>query len=396
MKPPLSGEVRLTIPRPHEAQAQVLASAKRFNILCMGRRWGKTTLISNRIVSVSVERGLPYGVFAPTYKLLEEAYLGLRKLLEPVTVRAVSHPSPRLELVTGAPVDFWTLDDPKTVGRGRKYGEAYIDEAAMARYLEEAWLQAIRPTLTDYKGSAWFGSTPKGSNYYKTLFDQSVGLEDWARFQMPTVTNPYIDPDEVEAARSQLPSLVFRQEYLAEFVDAEGARINRAWIKYGEPARDLPRYMGVDLALSEKQGADYTAAAVLSRDEDGRIYILDVQRVRAPFHQVLQFIENMAHKWNPSIIAIEQVQYQAAVVQELRRKTILPVQGVRPDKDKQARFLPLEGRYEQGLVYHADGLPRAFEDELLSFPMGEHDDQVDAVSYAFACINKPRQSWTVV
>jgi predicted phage terminase large subunit-like protein len=362
----------------------------------MGRRWGKTTLISNRIVTVSIERGLPYGVFAPTYKLLEEAYIGLRKLLEPVTVRAVSHPSPRLELITGAPVDFWTLDDPKTVGRGRKYGEAYVDEAAMSRYLEEAWQQAIRPTLTDYKGSAWFGSTPKGGNYYKTLFDQAEGLDDWARFQMPTVTNPYIDPDEVEAARLQLPSLVFRQEYLAEFVDAEGARISRAWLKYGEPAQDLPVYMGVDLAISEKQGADYTAAAIISRDDDGRIYVRDVQRIRAPFHQVLQFIEGMAAKWNPSKIAIEQVQYQAAVVQELKRKTVLPIIGVKPDKDKQARFLPLEGRYEQGLVYHAKDLPRIFEDELLSFPMGEHDDMVDAMAYAFSQIEKPVKRLSVL
>lgn len=385
----------MTIPRPHTAQAQVLADAKRFNILCMGRRWGKTTLISNRIVTVSVERGLPYGVFAPTYKLLEEAYIGLRKLLEPVTVRSVSHPSPRLELITGASVDFWTLDDPKTVGRGRKYGEAYIDEAAMARHLEEAWQQAIRPTLTDYKGSAWFGSTPKGGNYYKTLFDQADGMEDWARFQMPTTTNPYIDPDEVEAARSQLPSLVFRQEYLAEFVDAEGARISRAWLKYGDPASDLPRYMGVDLAISERQGADYTAAAVISRDDDGRIYLLDVQRVRAPFHQVLQFIEGMAAKWNPSVIAIEQVQYQAAVVQELKRKTTLPIKGVKPDKDKQARFLPLEGRYEQGLVYHSKDLPRIFEDELLSFPMGDHDDMVDAMAYAFSMLSKPAVNWDI-
>lgn len=396
MKPTPSGEVRLVIPRPHAAQAQVLSEAKRFNVLCMGRRWGKTTLISNRIVTVSVERGLPYGVFAPTYKLLEEAYIGLRKLLEPVTVRAVSHPSPRLELVTGAPVDFWTLDDPKTVGRGRKYGEAYVDEAAMSRYLEEAWQQAIRPTLTDYKGSAWFGSTPKGGNYYKTLFDQADGLEDWARFQMPTVTNPYIDPDEVEAARLQLPSLVFRQEYLAEFVDAEGARISRAWLKYGEPAKDLPVYMGVDLAISEKEGADYTAAAVLSRDDDGRIYLRDVQRIRAPFHQVLQFIEGMAAKWNPSKIAIEQVQYQAAVVQELKRKTTLPIVGVKPDKDKQSRFLPLEGRYEQGLVSHSKDLPRIFEDELLSFPMGSHDDMVDAMAYAFSMLAQPVKRLSVL
>jgi len=48
------------------------------------------------------------------------------------------------------------------------------------------------------------------------------------------------------------------------------------------------------------------------------------------------------------------------------------------------RFLPLLARYEQGLVKHVPGLSGAFEEELLSFPVGEHDDLVDALSYAFA------------
>ena len=94
----------------------------------------------------------------------------------------------------------------------------------------------------------------------------------------------------------------------------------------------------------------------------------------------------MAEKWNPAVIAIEQVQYQAAVVQELLRTTRLPVRGIRPDKDKLTRFLPLVARYEQGLVRHAPGLPGWFEDELLSFPVGKHDDGVDALAYSFAAL----------
>lgn len=116
------------------------------------------------------------------------------------------------------------------------------------------------------------------------------------------------------------------------------------------------------------------------------VYIRDAQRIRAPFHQVLQFVQQMAAKWKPSIIAIEAVQYQAAVVQELLRTTRLPVRGVKPDKDKLTRFLPLAARYEQGLVKHAPGLPGWFEDELLAFPVGEHDDAADAAAYAWQAL----------
>ena len=181
-------------------------------------------------------------------------------------------------------------------------------------------------------------------------------------------------------------SLTFQQEFMAEFVDASGAVLKREWLQTGEPAGKPTVVLGVDLAISVKSDADYSAIVALSRDRDGTIYVRDAQRLRAPFHQVLQFIEQMAAKWKPSLIAIEQVQYQAAVIQELSRTTTLPIRGVRPDKDKLTRFLPLAARYEQGLVKHAPGLPGWFEDELLAFPVGEHDDAADALAYSFAAL----------
>ena len=88
------------------------------------------------------------------------------------------------------------------------------------------------------------------------------------------------------------------------------------------------------------------------------------------------------------MIAIESVQYQAAVIQELNRTTRWPLRGIHPDPDKLTRFLPLLARYEQRLVNHAPGLSGAFEDELLSFPVGAHDDAVDALAYAFAALGR--------
>lgn len=369
--------------RPHVGQRQLLAERRRLNIAVMGRRWGKTRLGLNRLVA-AVGRGRPVGWFAPQYKLLDEAWREVRRKLAPIADRHDSQQH-RIEFYGGGSVDFWTLESPDA-GRGRKYALAIVDEAAMARNLEEAWTAAIRPTLADLRGSAWFLSTPKGSNYFKTLFDRAADDPDWARWQMPTASNPHIHPQEIEAMRRELPSLVYQQEVLAQFVDFAGAALKREWLQTGEPHGPLPVALGVDLALSTKQDADYTAIVALSRDAAGTIYVRDAQRLRAPFHQVLQFIRQMAAKWSPTVIAIESVQYQAAVVQELLRTTRLPVRGVKPDKDKLTRFLPLAARYEQGLVRHAPGLPGWFEDELLSFPVGGHDDGADALAYAWQAL----------
>ena len=388
-------DIRLVLPRPHEAQQVILKEAKRYNVLACGRRFGKTTLGGNLLSDPILKDALPCAWFAPTYRLLEEAYNDHKRIYAPVIRRAVQTPAPRIELITGAAIDYWTLDDPSTVARGRKYKRVIIDEAAMARHLEQAWTEAIRPTLTDYKGDAFFLSTPKGSNYFKTLYGMAGQDEDWMAWQMPTTANPWIDATEVDKAGESLPSIAFRQEYLAEFVDAAGARIKREWLRYGDCPEGLPTYIGVDLAISTKTESDYTAAVVVSRAEDGTIYVRDTCRIRADFAGVLRFIESMADKWKPSMIGIEQVQYQAAVVQELLRRTKLPIRGIRPDRDKVTRFAPLEARYEQSQVMHCQGLPAYFEDELLSFPVGRHDDVVDALAYAWQVCGQ-RRSWGAV
>ena len=117
----------------------------------------------------------------------------------------------------------------------------------------------------------------------------------------------------------------------------------------------------------------------MSRDPvSGTVYVREAERHRCGFNEVLNRIKAAAARWSPALIAIEQTQYQAAVVQELTRTTTLPVR---------TRFAPLLTRYEQRLVRHDPAkVPAWFRDELLAFPEGDHDDAVDAAAYAFATL----------
>lgn len=380
---------RIIIPplRLHPGQQRILADKARFRCISAGRRFGKTLLAVEwlALMEGGAVDGNPVAFFAPTYKLLLDVWTDMERTLKPVT-RKANKTEMRLDLITGGKVDFWTLEDPDA-GRGRKYARLVIDEAAHARNLQVAWEQAISPTLTDYQGDAWFISTPKGLNYFHVLFRRGMDQEqpDWSSFHMPTTINPHISPAEVERYRAELPALVFAQEYLAEFVTFGAGLVKPDMIIDGACPPDLPVVLGVDLAISEKQGADWTAIVALSRDPaTGLVYVREAERHRCGFHEVLQRIEAAAARWQNPLIAIEQTQYQAAVVQELSRTTRLAVRGVKPDRDKVTRFAPLLTRYEQRQVRHdAARVPAWFRDELLSFPEGEHDDGVDAVSYAF-------------
>lgn len=196
--------------------------SSRFNVLCCGRRWGKTRLSQDLILSPDdphngILNGFPVAYFAPTYRMLMEVWREINDLIYELIV-AKSETEKRIEIIGGGVVDFWSLEDPNSI-RGRKYKRAILDEAAVSRNLQEAWLKVIRPTLTDLKGDAWFLSTPKGkNNYFYNLFENPKIFDDWRCWQMPTVMNPHISPSEVEEARLQLDPLTFAQEYLASFV----------------------------------------------------------------------------------------------------------------------------------------------------------------------------------
>lgn len=385
-------ELTIRVPRLHRGQLLVQAKRNRFNILCCGRRWGKTHFGLDELLLQpgGALDGRPVAWFAPYYKMLLEPWRDAKRILKPIIPKGgISEQEKRIELIGGGSIDFWSLSNPDGP-RGREYARVVVDEAALIRRLKEAWQQTIRPLLSDYRGGGWLLSTPKSRNDFAEMFDEAGSKQAWARFQRPTADNPYIDPAEIEDARADLPTLVFDQEYRAQFVDMAGNAVKREFLRYGDPFEKWNRAqltiaIGVDLAIKEHDRADYTALVVVAVDPDGGVWVLDAYRERVSFRGAMKLVVSMAEKWSPDTIAIEEVQYQAAVVEELLRTTTLPIFGVSPEKDKFTRFQPLLARYERGLVAHAHGLPAYFEGELLTFPgdsPDDHDDIVDALVYA--------------
>ena len=216
--------VQISLPNPHDAQRRVLAEAKRFNVLACGRRWGKSTIGIDRIVKPALE-GYPTAWFSPTYKLLLESWREIQEVLAPVVVGR-SNSEFRIELRGGGSVVMFSLDGEVAESvRGRAFKCIVIDEAALVRNLRELWETAIRATLADHRGDAWFLSTPRGMNDFKLFFDRGADpeREDWASWQMPNGENLFIDVAEVEAAREDMTEGAFNQEFLAQFVNWEGA-----------------------------------------------------------------------------------------------------------------------------------------------------------------------------
>ena len=260
----------------HPSQLTVYRNLARFNVLEIGRRWGKTTFgIQIGIETAIIARKC--GWFAPSYKYLADPVRDFERALAPLISRH-DRVEKRLELATGGSIDFWTLEDPDA-GRSRFYDQIIVDEAGFVPGLLDWWNNAARATLADRKGHALFLGTPKGTGDFHRLYLQAEGdtSGQWKAFRIGSISNPHMDPDEIEAARRSMPTEVFRQEF--EGVPAEdggnpfGLDAIRQCVAPISTAQ--PEVWGVDLAKS----SDYTVAVGL--DKAGAVCRLE--RWQAPW-----------------------------------------------------------------------------------------------------------------
>ena len=388
--------IQVSLPKMHERQRQVLSaylSGKwRYFILRWGRRSGKTKLAS-MIAFGEALQGKKVFWLVPEYKYSNTAWRDLKALVRRLTERVPGLiQSNEQDRIMTFPRDGWvqvlSVKNPDSV-RSEGVHLAVIDEAALIRRWEEVW-QALRPALTDYRGRVIFISTPKGKNFFYQLWKDHEGDPDWYLSHMRSEENPFLPPGEIEEARRTYPPLFFRQEFEAEFVDVEGAFFKREWLRFVDapPPEDTFTVLvrGWDIAITPDEG-DYTVGAKVGVDREGVLWVLDLVRGRWDWPTVVRAIRETALRDGPQVSqAIEAVGVQKGIWQTLMREPALAglaLYPVYPRGDKMARALPLASRAQAGqFVILQRPWTRELVDELLSFPLGEHDDQVDALTTA--------------
>jgi len=247
---------------------RVKSEAHRFNILCCGRRWGKDVLGNELLIDPALD-GLPVAWFAPTYRMMLDTFQAIVETLKPIEAR-VNASEHRIELVTKGVIDFWSLDSQDSA-RGRKYKRVILNEAAMVAGLETAWNMVIRPALADYSGDAFFLSTPRGMNFFRTLYTLGLGGGDYKAWHFTTGDNPYIKLAEIEAMRATMPDRAYRQEIQAEFI--EGGVLFRNVRELAKPAQDPQAGHSYIIGCDWARSGDYTVFAVLDRDEKRLVHL---------------------------------------------------------------------------------------------------------------------------
>jgi predicted phage terminase large subunit-like protein len=154
-----------------------------------------------------------------------------------------------------------------------------------------------------------------------------------------------------------------------------------SWVRY------------VDLAMGQSERSDWNTSLAEAMDDDkGRVFCRGMLRI----HDINEFLPMLVDLMlspaeRGTIWGIETTGFQSLVFQEFmkdKRLARVSIVEVKPEKDKVTRALPVRTRGTQGLIYLIDD-GDWIEDylrEMLVFPTGQHDDQVDTTSGGFEMI----------
>jgi phage FluMu gp28-like protein len=342
---------------------------------------------------------------SPSYKTGEVGWRPLRRIGAQIgaEVRKVDR---QIILNNGGEVKIRSADNPDSL-RGEGLDFVVLDECAFMK--EAAWAEVLRPALADRKGGALFISTPKGRNFFWRLWRLGQqGEEGWQSWQFPTSSNPYIDSEEIEAARAGLPERIFLQEYLAEFIEDAGSVFRGVAAAATAIEQDGRATVTNDKGEEEDAGHGYAFGVDWGKHQDFTVIaVLDTTNNQLValdrFNQIdytvqVGRLKALAERFRPSQIVAERNSMGEPLIEQLQRDG-LPVQPFTTTNASKAEAVDaLALAFERSdITILPDpvliGELQAFEAKRLpsgmlryEAPAGMHDDTVIALALAWQTV----------
>ena len=385
-------QMMVALPKLHKGQRQVWDSPARFDVLACGRRWGKTRLGALRCMTVGLRGGRAWWV-APSYPMSTVGWRLIKRLSGPVPGTEKREVDRLIVYPGGGEVQVKSADNPDSL-RGEGLNFLVMDECAFIK--EAAWAEALRPALSDRRGKALFISTPKGRNWFWRLWQmgQDSSRSEWHAWRFPTADNPFIQADEIEAARQLLPERVFAQEYLAEFLDDSGA-VFRHVVEAANAQAEHSAQPGHDYVMGVDWGKhnDFTVLTVL--DVTSRSMVCLDRFNQIDYTVQMGRLKALYDRFKPRAIVAEVNAMGEPLVEQLRRERLPVYPFTTTNATKSSIVDALTLAFEQGDIHI---LPepvliaelQAFEMERLpsgmfryGAPEGMHDDTVMSLALAW-------------
>lgn len=392
---------------PHEGQKPIIKAyinGSREIVWVSGRRSGKSNVLG--FIS-DIECCLPnrkIWIVAPDYGLTEKvfAYLlkNVTKTFPEKSYKVSSKPGMNIRFNNGTIVECKSGDNPNSL-LGDELDLLIIDEAAMlSPNIYDRYLFA---TTAMRKGTTIFISTPNKKNWFFRKYKEVEGKEDGFVFRTPSSVNPHLPKEEIERAKNSLPEDVFKQEYLAEFLEV-GAGVFRGFTEivndncYEEP-KDNHRYIiGVDVARVN----DFTVITVIDKQTHKVVYWDRFNKI--DWNLIIERITAVSQKYNRAKVIIDSSGVGSPPTEALKRNKVNAEDFKFSNRSKKdlidklsifiehkAIFIPNEPTILDELDCYACEM---LDSGTIKYgaPIGKHDDCVMSLGLAVWGLVKPTVS----
>ena len=246
----------------HNKQREIVQSSARFKVIRAGRRSGKTSLEIEDMTFDAVskkDRNIFY--VCPTQKQARSIiWEALKERLAKVGEPNEGRLEMKIPTQDGGYSTIYVAGwENRENFRGMKAHKIVFDEVDTMKNFFIGWQEIFRPALTDTRGRAVFIGTPKKENPNLRRLEKIADEDDdYQAFHFTTADNPYVPPEEIEKTRKELDHETYRQEFLAEYVENQGALFSYSCLVdvfSNTITKDNQKYLIVDIA---DDGSDKT------------------------------------------------------------------------------------------------------------------------------------------
>lgn len=252
-------QTSVTLYNPHQKQKTIHDSINlepyKYYVLNIGRQFGKTMLAMNQCYYWAFNNsGVKIAWVSPIYKQCKKVFDEM--VLAFADSNLIKSNASDLVITTqnGSTIQFFSAERYDNI-RGFTFDYLVCDEFAFMA--EQAWSEVLRATVLVKGKKVLLISTPKGKNHFYNLFNLDGVNPQYKSFKM-TSYDGLATKDEIDGAKLTLPDNIFKQEYLAEFVDGGSGVFKDIIIK--EPEYSEYYYAGIDLGRAD----DYTVLTILN------------------------------------------------------------------------------------------------------------------------------------
>jgi hypothetical protein len=278
---------------PHKNQATIHNSINnepfKYYVLNIGRQFGKTMLAMNQCYYWGFNNpSVKIAWVSPIYKQCKKVFDEMVLAFADSNLTKSNASELIITLSNGSTIQFFSSERYDNI-RGFTFDYLVCDEFAFMA--EQAWSEVLRATVLVKGKKVLLISTPKGKNHFYNLFNLDGENPQYKSFKMTSYDGLAL-AEEIDGARFTLPDNVFKQEYLAEFVD-NGSGVFKDIVFNNNPSGASKYYAGIDLGRAD----DYTVITILN----DKAQMVCCERFRHnTWENILRELLFHLNKWKPT------------------------------------------------------------------------------------------------